>query len=212
MLNKIMMTKTKSASTAACLRPRRRSSLQPPLPLPLAVLLLVLLSPSSNNRRAVVVVTAQNCLANGVCDTHERCSVWEDEGECLLNRAYMLKHCPASCRGGDGASKYKAVQTGKGQCDDAHPRCHLWADSGECHANESNMRKYCPKACGFCTTTTPSSGGGGGGGGGGDAVDDDDSEYDGDCEDQHKNCAFWAEKVRTVRVNAILPCSRPKFF
>ena len=40
---------------------------------------------------------AQECAPNGVCDTHPRCPVWKEEGECRASTAYMKKYCPVSC-------------------------------------------------------------------------------------------------------------------
>jgi hypothetical protein len=39
----------------------------------------------------------QDCASNGVCDSHERCPVWKEEGECELNKTYMNRYCPVSC-------------------------------------------------------------------------------------------------------------------
>eukprot|EP00526_Cylindrotheca_closterium_P022041 CAMPEP_0113646508 /NCGR_PEP_ID=MMETSP0017_2-20120614/24570_1 /TAXON_ID=2856 /ORGANISM="Cylindrotheca closterium" /LENGTH=111 /DNA_ID=CAMNT_0000558413 /DNA_START=84 /DNA_END=416 /DNA_ORIENTATION=+ /assembly_acc=CAM_ASM_000147 len=43
------------------------------------------------------MVQAQDCAPNGVCDTHPRCPVWKDEGECKKSAGYMQKYCPVSC-------------------------------------------------------------------------------------------------------------------
>jgi prolyl 4-hydroxylase len=40
---------------------------------------------------------AQECTADGRCDTHERCPVWREEGECHKTADYMHQYCPASC-------------------------------------------------------------------------------------------------------------------
>eukprot|EP00980_Cylindrotheca_fusiformis_P022269 scaffold9172_cov128-Cylindrotheca_fusiformis.AAC.1 len=39
----------------------------------------------------------QECTSNGACDTHERCPVWKEEGECEDSKTYMSRYCPASC-------------------------------------------------------------------------------------------------------------------
>ena len=44
----------------------------------LSLLLLLLLSPQ--------IVRGQKCDSNGLCDKHERCSAWKEEGECLQNK------------------------------------------------------------------------------------------------------------------------------
>lgn len=31
-------------------------------------------------------ITAQECAKDGVCDKHERCAAWKDEGECYRNK------------------------------------------------------------------------------------------------------------------------------
>ena len=42
-------------------------------------------------------VLCQDCAADGTCDTHERCSVWKEEGECIRNkvRAVLVLCCGA---------------------------------------------------------------------------------------------------------------------
>lgn len=89
------------------------------------------------------VILAQECAADGACDTHERCSVWRQEGECYRNADYMAEHCPVSCR--------NVTQTVSG-CADIHPRCPIWAKIGECSTNPSDMHRYCAKSCGVCGT------------------------------------------------------------
>jgi hypothetical protein len=39
----------------------------------------------------------QECASNELCDSHERCTVWKEEGECELNKTYMKRYCPVSC-------------------------------------------------------------------------------------------------------------------
>lgn len=46
---------------------------------------------------ACTMTNGQDCAANGVCDTHARCPVWKEEGECTMSASYMKKHCPVSC-------------------------------------------------------------------------------------------------------------------
>jgi hypothetical protein len=116
------------------------------------------------------LTSAQECAANGQCDTHDRCSVWKEEGECLRNEAYMEEFCPASCKGVERSTK--------GVCKDLHPRCSVWADLGECDANKGEMSKFCPKACQVCPK---------------DLAAARMKEEEG-CVDQHASCAFWSEK------------------
>jgi prolyl 4-hydroxylase len=53
-----------------------------------------------------------------VCDQHERCSVWKEEGECIASLAYMKRVCPASCHGvwsggSTSETKHKMKKTDK---------------------------------------------------------------------------------------------------
>lgn len=112
----------------------------------------------------------QECTADGkICDTHERCQAWEEEGECIRALKYMNKVCPASCRG--ALDEYT-----RAECKDMHQHCRLWAEIGECQEkyNAANMKKYCSKACGICG-------------------DDEGENDESGCEDSHANCGFWAE-------------------
>lgn len=110
---------------------------------------------------------AQECTVDGECDTHERCSVWKEEGECLRNAAYMAEFCPASCVDVE-------LSTG-GECKDLHPRCTVWADLGECEDNESEMNRFCPEACEVCPEDLAAAG----------------SEEDELCVDNHVSCEYW---------------------
>jgi len=93
----------------------------------------------------VAGTSAQDCTADGLCDKHERCGVWKEEGECYLNKEYMLEECPASCSDEDYPTKTDKA------CKDHHLRCPVWADLGECAENPTNMKRYCPLSCGICT-------------------------------------------------------------
>ena len=111
-------------------------------------------------------VVAQECLDDGkTCDMHERCGAWQTEGECLLNRSYMKKHCPAACRDEWKQEQERNLQKQQQKkpstptvspkskvCEDRHERCHLWAQVGECEENRDVMRKHCAKSCGLCAT------------------------------------------------------------
>ena len=110
----------------------------------------------------------QECTADGkLCDTHERCAAWKEEGQCMKNARYMKEHCPASCSDVQQPSK-NAV------CQDYHLSCPVWASTGECEENVANMEKYCPKSCGVCEEAQ-------------DAIDDL-------CVDSNDKCSFWASK------------------
>lgn len=111
-------------------------------------------------------VLGQECTADGkLCDQHERCPVWKEQGECFKNAAYMNEYCPASCHG------ETEPDTSSGECKDYHVRCPLWEEVGECDENPSEMHRYCPKSCGVCGEAS-----------GGDEL----------CVDGDDRCAFWA--------------------
>lgn len=117
----------------------------------------------------------QECTADGnLCDTHERCQAWQEEGECFRAAKYMQKHCPASCN--NALDEYN-----RSECKDMHQHCHVWAQMGECEEkyNAPNMKKYCPKACGHCGNDKRRVG----------ATHDES----GGCQDLHENCEYWAE-------------------
>lgn len=151
----------------------------------------------------VIPVQGQECDRFGRCDRHERCPVWKDEGECDKERDYMLKYCPVSCStttndSHNGSNPTSTTARKVTKCEDRHKRCHVWADLGECEANPADMHKYCAKSCGICgkdtgknddetqgvasAEDTPA------------AVEDEmEDEYDPNCKDSEKLCAFWAE-------------------
>lgn len=124
---------------------------------------------------SIALTKAQECTrthdgAELLCDEHERCPIWEEEGECIRASKYMQKHCAASCSGAlDGYSRK--------ECKDMHEHCSIWADPsvGECTSNAINMKKYCPRACGFCGRSKQ------------------DKKNEKQCEDLHENCSYWAE-------------------
>lgn len=116
--------------------------------------------------------SAQQCDHKGVCDTHEMCPVWQEQGQCEEEKDYMTRYCPVSCK----TKNTKADPVP--QCEDFHSRCKVWADLGECTENARNMKKYCAKSCDICDSISF------------DATVDDHP----DCEDNHTNCGFWADK------------------
>lgn len=119
---------------------------------------------------SVLLVAAQVCTADGQqCDTHERCAVWKEDGECIRARAYMKKHCPASCEGVVAAVS-EAASSAEPDCVDLHAHCPQWATLGECSESD-DMLKYCALSCGVC-----------------DADENDDSSW---CKDLEENCKFW---------------------
>lgn len=133
---------------------------------PIGQTLLLLLS------LRIDISVAQECTPDGRCDTHERCSAWREEGECIRNKVYMMKTCPASCAQQDT----KEETTG---CVDQHVHCPEWAELGECIENAIEMDKYCTKSCGVCQEE--------------EAIIDD-----ADCKNTHENCEFWASKGECV--------------
>jgi hypothetical protein len=106
-----------------------------------ALLLLLLLTRDSPG-------LAQECTADGKCDTHERCPVWRDQGECVQEKAYMNKYCPASCAHPMTLSDDNNSQVPL-ECKDYLERCPVFANLGECKVNPE-MRKWCPHSCGRC--------------------------------------------------------------
>lgn len=130
---------------------------------------------------------AQDCLDDGTCDQHERCRVWAEEGECLLNKRYMDRYCAASC-----ADQPSILAVG--ECGDQHPRCGLWASTGECSENRVVMRKYCRRACGLCRAVD----------------DDDDEEEEDDCSDLHENCGQWAKAGECEKNSRYMDLNCPK--
>lgn len=89
------------------------------------------------------MAAAQECASDGVCDKHERCTAWKNEGQCLRDIGYMNTHCPVACRDVE-----RKVPT---DCSDAHENCAVWAGDSECPDN-LDLRKFCPKSCGECPT------------------------------------------------------------
>ena len=124
-----------------------------------------------------LIASAQECdPTTGVCDMHERCSAWKDEGECLRNRAYMQKHCPVSCS--EEATATSMIH----ECIDQHDRCKVWARLGECEANPVEMHKYCPRSCKVCSEQ-------------GVAIQDEEEEEfeeEDTCQDRDTRCGSWA--------------------
>ena len=130
-------------------------------------LLTMLLSRTGRDR----LCWAQECDSAGRCDTHERCPVWKEEGECIRNREYMDKYCPVSCSDAPSKNEIARQASSTKGCKDIHARCPVWADLGECSSNPE-MLKYCALSCDSC-----SEGG------------DDEDEL---CVDTHEKCSFWA--------------------
>lgn len=125
----------------------------------------------------VLCTRAQQCDNKGVCDTHERCPVWQEQGLCEEEKDYMTRHCPVSC------NMKHSKATPVASCVDAHPRCKVWADLGECTVNARNMRQYCAKSCDLCDEHALEA-----------ALDEEENSANPDCVDSHTNCDFWAEK------------------
>lgn len=155
----------------------------PPLFLLLFQCSCLLLLLDTRRLGVVVVVSAQECTADGgACDTHERCPIWKADGECVRSSAYMQTHCPASCEGVraeladakltlTAAAKKKKQGAGSVKCQDRHDHCPQWAQLGECDEN-SDMMTYCALSCGFCEPLVV-------------------KEKEEPCKDLHASCAFW---------------------
>ena len=124
----------------------------------------------------------------GVCDKHERCSAWKEEGECVQNRAYMLKHCPVACGGNvnDHRRGPDDEEEDDDDCQDEHERCSVWAGLGECEANPDDMLKHCAKSCDACGMNRDE-----------EEEENVDNEYDEEeeieCEDTDRRCSSWAK-------------------
>lgn len=121
----------------------------------------------------VLCTNAQQCDNRGVCDTHEMCPVWQEQGQCEEEKDYMTRHCPVSCKIKHTKANPAVI------CTDAHPRCKVWADLGECTVNTRNMKKHCAKSCDLCDENSPA------------LPEDEDNP---NCVDIHTNCDFWAER------------------
>ncbi|KAL7578445.1 hypothetical protein ACA910_012835 [Epithemia clementina (nom. ined.)] len=129
-------------------------------------------------------VSAQECdPASGVCDKHERCSAWKDEGECIRNKQYMKTHCPVSCgfkplvaKSSSSSDDDDNEETNQA-CEDKHERCHIWASLGECDGNPVDMHKYCAKSCNVCDRQEQ-------------VVEEQPKER---CHDKEKRCSSWAK-------------------
>mmetsp|Transcript_9928 Transcript_9928/g.15257 ORF Transcript_9928/g.15257 Transcript_9928/m.15257 type:complete len:294 (-) Transcript_9928:2041-2922(-) len=119
--------------------------------------------------------SAQECSADGqLCDTHERCPVWKEDGECFKNEAYMKKTCPMSCLDENYPTKNSST------CKDHHIRCPVWASLGECDENPRNMKRFCPLSCNICSE--------------GNLKVEDDVDQNSLCVDKHEQCSYWASK------------------
>lgn len=142
------------------------------------------------------VASGQQCNPDtGVCDKHERCSVWKEEGECLRNKNYMADYCPVSC---EVDTATQASSSSPGICEDRHERCHVWASLGECESNRRDMRKHCPKSCNACSKQ---------------GVLEDDSEDDvvqQACKDQDKRCSSWAKSGECTKNENYMHHNCPK--
>ncbi|VEU43549.1 unnamed protein product [Pseudo-nitzschia multistriata] len=114
-------------------------------------------------------VDSQECGANGDCDSHQRCPLWEIEGECYRSPAYMANICPVSCSGMKGAPA-------RTECYDVHKNCSDWAEVDECETNNA-VKNYCPLSCGRCTAK---------------ATINTVAENTG-CGDDNENCSAWAD-------------------
>jgi prolyl 4-hydroxylase len=152
--------------------------------LPLFHIALILLASVSIASSSAVDVSSDGadtiifpCTPNGSsCDTHVRCPIWKDDGECIRSPSYMKKHCPATCHNVKAEElEASRVDIAEGLCRDRHTDCPAWAALGECDVN-SAMRTYCAVACGIC-----------------EAEPATESDDDPSCVDEHENCGFWAQ-------------------
>jgi hypothetical protein len=123
--------------------------------------------------------TSFACTKNGKkCDTHVRCPIWKEDGECIRSQSYMSTHCPGSCENVRATEmKESNDDISNGTCRDRHDDCSVWASLGECDSN-SDMKRYCAVACGICEIEP--------------ATNEDGDETDPTCTNEHENCEFWA--------------------
>ena len=166
-----MMT---SSTTTMARHDRRHCSHKQFLPRKFqSMLLLLLLKLASlvKGQECLLVVDERNPNDDiEKCDTHERCPIWKQQGECYRNEEYMNIHCSASCYGVTDAFKKK--KSTKNACEDHHDNCKTWAANWECQDNTNLKHYYCRKSCETCS--------------------DDEEEEDPNCKDYHENCQFWA--------------------
>ncbi|XP_071102402.1 uncharacterized protein [Haliotis cracherodii] len=79
---------------------------------------------------AIVLTVWTECV-----DQHELCTSWESLGECVLNPAYMMCHCPQSCNTNSMCAGVNAT--------DQTCQCALYAANGQCPF----MASICPYTC-----------------------------------------------------------------
>ena len=106
------------------------------------------------------------------CDTHVRCPIWKDDGECIRSQEYMLEHCPGSCTNWLDENNVDVVTSNGSNCYDRHADCAQWALLGECDSNPE-VSTYCAVSCNDCTTEQPAA----------------DSEVS--CRDENESCGYW---------------------
>lgn len=144
---------------------------------------------------SLVVVLAQECdPTTEVCDRHERCSVWKDEGECVRNKNYMKQHCPVTCgflheiyeSSSSSASAASSASAETAVCADRHDRCPVWARLGECDSNPDDMHKYCPESCDVCGDRPRGS------------LEKQALNKSDKCVDKEKRCSAWAKSGECV--------------
>ena len=81
------------------------------------------------------------CVSDG-CQSNDdlRCFDWANDGDCITNADWMLRHCAAAC-------DVSCNAMGTGRCSNLDYRCNTWADTGECGANSDWMLANCPWSC-----------------------------------------------------------------
>jgi prolyl 4-hydroxylase len=119
------------------------------------------------------------CTKDGKkCDTHVRCPIWKEDGECVRSQSYMATHCPGSCENVRATEiKESTDDLSNGTCRDRHDDCSVWATLGECDSNP-DMKRYCAVSCGICELEP--------------ATSDDGIGTDLTCIDENESCGFWA--------------------
>ena len=85
-----------------------------------------------------------NEVTDGKYDSERSCIIWARDGECGLNRNYMMNACASSCAvEAAGLDLYKGMVFQS----DSDSSCKFWAETGECKANQDFMVKTCPQSC-----------------------------------------------------------------
>ena len=142
----------------------------------LGVVVLVLFLLSAENK-----VSCQECNNYGVCDTHERCPIWKEAGECRLSKSYMEKYCPGSCGVVSPEAKQNIINAIQVKSESFGKRQVVEGDNSE---ETINVLKACIDYM----------------------ASDQIIGHEHNCINEHENCSFWAGigKVFLFHLHCIL--------